>query len=170
MLRGFVIPVFLSRVFETETVTIGTMDGTETIAQAKDVFTGCIDFDFIKWGLSKPGKATQATNAIIYETVNDGSFAELFGGISGDLNRLCWQESQVVNFCREHPDKLRKDGYGTFFLITKDGEPAKEDKSNVFVANVRVYDVSRLKVHVRKFSYVGFWGAEYCLCIVVPQQ
>jgi hypothetical protein len=104
----------------------------------------------------------------VHEQVKNGNYAQIFGDLADDLNKLRLQQSQIDLFCLDHRDKLRDDGYGTRFLFTRNDEPVNEDKSNVFVARVFVLD-GRLSVCVYWFSDDDVWGARYRYRIVTPQ-
>jgi len=154
ILQGIVteVKVYLRRLYETESIIVGATNGTETFVSS-GIFAGGVYGETLPIGVGKP---TLATNAIVDEIIEDGKFTELFGSL-GERNR--WQESQVVQFCRDHRDKLRTDGYGTFFEL-----------EGGFVARVDVGGDGRLRVYVRKFSNDDVWHARYRPRIVVPQQ
>jgi hypothetical protein len=145
------VKVYLHRLFETEIITVSATDGTETFASS-GIFTGGVYGETLPIGVGKP---TMATNATVHEMIEDGKFTELFGSLG---ERKCWQESQVVQFCRERRDKLRTDGFGTFLEL-----------EGSFVADVYVSDDGRLKVLVRKFLYDYVWFARCHHRVVVPQ-
>ena len=134
------------------------IDGEETLAQAKDVFAAGI------YGAVKRSacKATPKIKMVVYEMIKDGTFQQIFGGFGENLKRLVWTESQIVVFCRNHRDLLRKEGYGTFFIF--EGEDG-----GVFVADVRVHVDGRLLVRVDSLGSDSVWYASYQHRIVVPQ-
>ena len=147
---------YLRPLFSDQVVEIDATDGTETIAKATDVFKGWIDGDFVKCGLNKKEQSTPVVPVTIYELKKDGTFADMFGSL-GNIDDICFEQSQVKGFCRKHHCKLRKDGYATLFLI-KNGKRVKKDKSNVFVVCVFV-GVSGLEVLVHRFSLDEVWPA-----------
>mgnify|MGYP001577336547 FL=1 len=150
-------------------ILIGATDGTETPSQSDDVFDGYIDGDFIAWGLDVQSAATPKVQVEVYEMVADSNFRDMFGSFGENLDRLRFSWPQVKKFAKDHRNWLRTDGYATLFLFTKAGEPINEDKSNLFVADVRVVDDGRLEVCVFRFSYDGVWGGGGRLHVVVPQ-
>ena len=92
-----------------EGVPIAPSSGTETF-RSSGVFPGGA------YGVKMPapsGRPTGPTLATVHKQKTDGRFLQIFGELGEE--RLCWQESQVVAFCRDHPEKLRTGGYGTFF-------------------------------------------------------
>jgi hypothetical protein len=133
-------------------------DGKETIAEASDTFTGGI------YGLTKheghKAVPTKKTRVQVYEMIKNGKYAEVFGGLSNDLNSLCFSESQIIQFVKKHRKWLRDESYGTFFLYKKGGE--------FFVARVGL-GYSAPGVGVRPLSDAYVWRAEYRHRVVVPQ-
>ena len=148
--------------YEGENILIDPTTGDETIANAGDVFTGYFDPDFEHWGTNKPsGVATDATPAKVYEMHRNATFADMFASL-GDIDDLCWQQGQIINFCRKHPDKLRQDGFGTFLPFKVEGV------SSPFVSRVRVLG-GGLGVDVGRLGLGIVWGAGYRGRVVVPQ-
>ena len=147
----------LKRLFADRTIELRETDGKETLAEAKDVFKAGI------YGATKRGvcKATAKVVLAVYEMVKDGTLQQVFGGFGENLKRLCWTESQIVAFCRDHHDLLRKDRYGTFFLF--EGE-----NGGFFVACVFTRDGGRLRLRVLPLEDGDVWGAISQLRFVVP--
>ncbi len=144
------VKVYLKSLFDG--VVVSAADGIETFASS-GLFGGV-------YGLTLPagsGKPTPATKATVWELILNGIFAQIFGSLGEKRGR--WTESQVVAFCRDHRDKLRTDGYGTFFEL-----------EGGFVANVYFGGDGRLEVGVDEFSRGGVWSAEYEHRVVSPQQ
>jgi hypothetical protein len=54
--------------------------------------------------------------------VGDGTFVQIFTGISSDLEKLVMTQAQIIRFCEKHPTWLRQEGYATFFLTKVNGE------------------------------------------------
>lgn len=144
-----------------ETLELDETDGKDTIAKAKDTFPGWIDPDFKDYGCDVKSKPTKKTQVTVHEMIKDGTFAQIFGGMSDDLNSLCLTQPQIIRFVQKHRKWLRTDGYGTFFLF-KVGE-------EVFVAHVGFVGVGRLGVSAYRFSDDYVWCAEDGHRIVVPQ-
>ena len=148
------VKVYLRRLFETEVTTIGATDGTETFASS-GLFTGGV------YGVDLSGVAGASTPAVtlnVHEMIEDGAFRPVFESLGTSGNEEL-EQSQVNAFVRDHPDKLRRDGYGTFFRL-KGG----------FVASVRFGGLGRLRVSVIGFSSGYVWLARYRRRFVSPQQ
>jgi len=142
------------------TLEIDPTDGKAIIHKAGDVFTGYIDSNFKNWDLNVASGPTKKTPVQVYEMIKDGTFAQIFGGMSDDLDKLCLTQNQIIRFVQDHRKWLRQDGYGTFFLFKKMNE--------FFVANVYL-DSDGPYVFVNRLSDGHVWGAEFRHRIVVPQ-
>lgn len=145
--------VYFRRLFGKKSIVISATDGTETFASS-GLFTGGIFGETLP-AVEQP-VSTPRVKVTVNEQIRDGIFSEIFGSIkAGEFE---WEQSQVTQFCRDHRDKLRTNGYATFFRL-KGG----------FVASVsRLGD--ELGVLVRAFSYDRVWLAEYRRRFVLPQQ
>jgi hypothetical protein len=153
--------VYLERLYETGSIVIPSIDGTDIPSMSKDVFDGWIDPDFVNWGIDLSSGPTEAQSVEVYELVLDGNFKTILESLGRPLDKLFFTFSQVKAFCRDHKDKLRTQGYTTFF-------PFKVGKAR-FVAHVFV-DSSGLNVYVFRFSYVVVWYAVGRHRIVLPQK
>jgi hypothetical protein len=151
-----------------EAISIGATDGTETPSESSDVFDGYIDGDFKNWGLDVPSAPSPKVAVEVYEMIEDADFKKMFGGFGENLDRLRFSWPQVKSFAKTNRKWLRTEGYATFIPFTKAGESVNEDKSNLFVAYVSVYD-GRLKVYVDQFSFAYVWYGENRRRVVVPQ-
>jgi len=145
----------------TETLELDETDGKATIAKAKDTFPGWIDGNFENYGTNVRSPVTKKTQVTVHEMIKDGTFAQIFGGMSDDLNSLCLTQPQIIQFVQKHRKWLRTGGYGTFFLF-KVGE-------EFFVARVLFDGDGQLEVNALRFSYGDWWCAEDGRRIVVPQ-
>jgi hypothetical protein len=146
-----------------EVLTLDPTDGKETIAKAGDLFTGYLDDDFESYGTNVPSPATGKMNVAVHEMIKDGTFAQIFGSMSDDLNSLCLTQPQIIQFLKKHRKWLHADGYGTFFLF----KVAKGNDSELVVA--RVFGDEGLRANVHRFSYDGVRNAGLRLRVVVPQ-
>ena len=95
-------------------LTIDVLDGKEILANATEVFLAGIDGDLKNWALDKVDVATKETAVNVYELVSDATFAQMFGSLSNDLDKLCLTQAQIKSFCTKYPDWIRGDGFGTF--------------------------------------------------------
>ena len=153
--------VYLRQLYAGEKIVIGPTDGTQTIAQANDVFTWGIYDDFKHFGLDVPAQATEATNVTVHEMIEDGIFTGIYGSIGQHLEQFCFTQAQIIAFCESHKDKLRQGGYGTFFLFKVGDE--------YFVADAKVKSDGRLFSYVHRFSCSRPWLAECRHRFVFPQ-
>lgn len=152
--------LYLQLLSGAETLMLDALDGKETLATAKEVFPSGIDGDFKNWGTNKAGIATKEKAVDVHELVKDGTFAQMFGSLGTDLDKLCLTQSQIKNFCKKHQSWLRKDGYATFFLFKVEDQ--------FFVAGVNVLS-DGLSVRVYRFEDGHVWRAECSPRVVVPQ-
>ncbi|OGL61895.1 hypothetical protein A3C09_04415 [Candidatus Uhrbacteria bacterium RIFCSPHIGHO2_02_FULL_47_44] len=150
----------LRRLFEDETITIAPCDGSRYVAKEKGVFKAYIEGLFASWGLDKPGQSTVAANVSVYEMIRDATFAQMFGSLGPDLDKLCLSQHQIVEFCETHSARLRQEGYATFFLF-KEGD-------QFCVARVDVF-ADGLCVCVYRLEDGLVWYGEFRPRLVVPQ-
>ncbi len=144
----------------SETLMLDDLDGKETLATAKEVFLSGIDRDFEKRGINNAGIATKEQAVNVYEMVEDSTFELMFSSLKADFDKLCLTQAQIKNFCKKHPNWLRKDGYATFFLC--------KVYEQFFVVVVDE-DSDGLGVRVRRFEDDRVWYAEDPIRMVVPR-
>lgn len=155
-------PVYLRRLYAEEDIVLIPTNGTKTIAQAQNVFTWGIDSDFTNWNLHVPAEPTGIAKVSVHEMFEqDGTFAEIYGSLGRPLDQLCLTQHQGIDFCVKHKDRLRQEGYATFFLF-KVG-------AKYFVARVIVVSDGGLRVGVSHFSSGSVWSARYRYRFVLPQ-
>lgn len=142
---------FLSLLSGGESLIIDALDGKEILSEASDVFT-YIDSDFKNWSANERGKATKEAVVYVYDLVKDGIFAQFFGSVCADVEKLCFTQAQIKNFVVKHHNWLRKDGYATFFLFKSHGK--------FFVAHVDFYGGGRLEVRVFQLGHGRVWDAD----------
>lgn len=141
-------------------LTVGPTDGQRNIAHAGDVFKAGIDPGFVRWGLDHSGKPTEETKVVVHELAQNATFAQMFAFLTPKLDRLVFEQDQVIDFCEKHMERLSRTGW-TFFLLLNEGK--------YFVAGVYVGGSSKLGVHVLGFEYGYAWYAMYGLRLVSPQ-
>lgn len=151
----------LNLISSKESVVIDAVDGSQTLAQASDVFAENIGEDFTDYGTDKPGQATEKTNVLVYEMAKNANFAQMFGSLNSNLDKLCFTQHQVKQFCKQHQQWLRTDGYSTFFLFKENNE--------FFVAHVHLLSDGKLSVYVDLFEDNGVCYADLRHRVVVPQ-
>lgn len=135
-------------------------DGKRTFIKAKDMFTAGFDPDFKGYGTDVPGPATGKTKVTVHEMIKDGTYKDIFTGMSDNLDSLCLTEDQIIQFIEKYPDWLCKDWY-TLFLF--------KVNSNFFVAFVNLNSDGSLDANLNRFGSGGVWPAEGRGCVVVPQ-
>ena len=152
-------PQIFKLLSKDQSLVIEAVDGTKTLANAKDVFKSGIDFDFKNWGTNKPGNATKEMAVQVYEMTENATFPQMFGSLGTNLDKLCFSQHQIKTFCKKYPNWLCAD-YATFF-------PFKVE-DHFFVACVRVVS-DGLFVFVRRFESGFVWLAGCRHRVVVPQ-
>ncbi|NCN99687.1 hypothetical protein GW920_00975 [Candidatus Falkowbacteria bacterium] len=144
---------------------IQACDGSQTIADAKDIFLSGIDSEFIDWGTNVPGPATAVTPFEIYDLVKDATFQDM--GINS--GKLFFTQHQIKLFCIDHFDLLTDDLAGTFF-------PSKIKISKIKSAEEEQYFVIRvlknsdgLYARLYKGRLPKEWFAQSPPRIIVPR-
>ena len=148
----------LKRLFVDRRIELAATDGSEMIAEAKEVFAAGI------YGATRREacKATAQTDLVVYEIIKDGTYSQIFGGFGENLKRLCWTKSQIVVFCRDRSDRLRRNGSRTFFLY-------QGENGGFFVASVCMGVDGRLSVYFRPLEEEHVWCCLYQHRVVVPK-
>ncbi len=141
-------------------LTIDAVDGTEILADAKDLFS-YIDSDFINYNANEKGPATPETSVGVYELTQNATFSQMFGELNKDIKKLCLTQHQIKNFVKKYRKWLRAEGYGTFFLF--------ESKGNFFVADARFDSRGDLSVYVDNLGDFAVGDADVRHRLVVPQ-
>lgn len=135
-------------------------DGTETLANAREVYTIGIDVNFRNWETSVPSKeATTALEVTVFELRKDATFKEIFvPGPGKTLNDFCIPQSQIKKFCQDHQKKLRQDGSALFLFMVG---------TDYFVAHVFFIE-RELGVIVYRFINPHVWYGAHRTCVVLP--
>ena len=142
---------FLKLISGGVSLTVDAVDGTEILADAKDVFPGGIDSNFINWGADEPGRSTAETPVDVYEMTKDSTYSKMFGSLSDDVQKICFTQAQIKNFAKRNYEWFRTDSYGTFFLFESNGY--------FFVALVSFDSLGGLRVDVGRFGSSIVWRA-----------
>lgn len=155
-----VVATYFTSLFVDETIMLPATKGSVTLADSSAVFPGCLDADLKNWQTNRPGKNTKPQAVQVLEQSKDGNFKQMFESL-GPLDQSVMTQGQIAAFCVTHRDKLRQEGWGTFFLF--------KVKAEYFVANVDVDAVGRLKLYVNRLDYSYVSYARYRGRVVVPQ-
>jgi hypothetical protein len=141
---------------------INAVSGTETLADAHDVF-GHIDPNFKNWGTDKAELATTETTVEIYEMKKDATFSQIFGELSTDIRNLCFTQHQIKNFVKKYYHWLKTAKCTTFFLF--------KSKRNFFVALVSFSSGGEFFVYIREIGLDCVWTAKCHIRVrvVVPK-
>ncbi|MEK7452114.1 MAG: hypothetical protein AAB664_02150 [Patescibacteria group bacterium] len=161
-MAGFnqIVKFILRLLFEDETITIAPCNGSRYIAKEEKVFKAGINSNFKNWGLDKAGSSTDAVSVSIHKTTNHATFVQMFSSLGSDLNKLCLTQHQIVEYWEKHCDKLRQDGFVTFFLF--------KEEENFFVGSV-VLSLDGLYVGVCRFEIGGVWKSERTHRVITPK-
>lgn len=159
--------------FEGQSFPIEASDGKRTISSDKNIVW--FSPDFKKFGLDQPSQSTEKVNVIVHEIMSDGTFLDIFSRINQDPSKLVMTMSNILDFCEQHRDKLRQDGFGTFFLTEKRlnifqkiCQKLLNRKSGYFVASVHVHS-DGLYVYVYRLEDGRVWAGESRHRVVSPQ-
>lgn len=149
----------LKLISSDEELTLDACDSERTIAQATDVFAH-IDSNFKNWGTDKAGKARPRTLVKVFKMQQNANFAQMFTFLADDVNLLCLEQEQIIQFARKRRNWLRKDGFATFFLF--------KVSSQFLVAYVYLYSDGGLRVSIYRFGDDFVWATGRRLRVVVP--
>lgn len=151
---------YLELISGSETLIIDKCDGKRIIPEATDVFV-FIDQYFHIWKANEAGHATPDMPVRVCRQKTGGTYADIFGSISRDEEKLCLTQDQIINFVIKYPRWIRADGKGTFFMFKSYGA--------FFVANVCSSLSDEFRVYVSKPGSNCHWTPEYHNHFVVPQ-
>jgi hypothetical protein len=140
-------------------LTIPACDGSETLANAKKVFKGCIDRNFENWGTNKPGVATGEVLVDAHRMSNGSSYSGIFGAFGPDMDKLCFTQHQIQAFCKKYNKWMSTESLSTFFLFKVDQQ--------FFVASVHAYS-GGWDISVSRFEHYGILRT-YTHRAVIPQ-
>ncbi|MBI4709044.1 MAG: hypothetical protein HY764_02490 [Candidatus Portnoybacteria bacterium] len=155
---------FLKCISGNESLVIDAVDGSKLLKDAKDTFAE-IDPNFKNWGADASGWETPETPVRVYRMKKDATFAQMFGSLGYNVEKIYLCQDQILNFVRKYQAWLRTGGYATFFLF--------QSKENLFVAKVyftslhSLYD--SLSVRIYQFGHIRIWRADKHRRVVIPQ-
>ena len=143
-------------------IVISATNGTETLADASDVFS-YISPDFKNWGCDKAEQATPEVSVEVYEQIEDAEHPTIFGSIDQNLDRLVLTTPQIRSFIVNNAkDYLLEAEWTCFRFLFKTGD-------EFFVADVRVLSDGNRDIRVTRFLDGSVRHAKYRHRIVVPQ-
>jgi hypothetical protein len=160
----------LRLISDGHTLILPASDGSRLICDAKDTFKSGIDYDFIAWGVNKPGIATPAAPIQLHEVIDDGKFVDIFRSLPGKWSQKWLSQNQVIDFCTTLPEWVER-GVDTFILIKKDeNKPIneKKPKDNLVVVILGI-NVSGLRVGVSCLDNSGVRDGKCHLRVVSPE-
>ncbi len=160
LMKGVSGNQFLKLISGGEALIIDAVDGSETLADAKDTFAH-IDPNFKNYGADEKGPATKEAPVRVYEMAKDATLAQMFGSLNSDVRKLRLSQAQIKNFVKKYRNWLRADGYETLFLFESNGQ--------LFVARVYVRSDGGLRVRVSCFGSSRDWYADDRFRVVVLQ-
>lgn len=136
-------------------------DGKRTIVGTGKMFPGYFHSNYVDWGTDVPGRPSPETKFEVFELVKDGEFVQIFEAFGVSLNRLCWEQDQILDFVENHSYKLSQKSWATFFLFDASNE--------FFVARVHRHGDGQLGAYVHRLSNCYVWHAEQRHRFVIPQ-
>ncbi len=167
-------PTAITRImFEGQSFPIEASDGKRTISSDKNIVW--IDPDFKDLWLDQPSQPTKMINVVVHEMTAKGTFLEIFSGINNNPSKLVMTMAQILIFCGQHRDKLRQDGFVTFFLTERTLNIFQKIRRRFFNREpkyfvVRVYVLAGgLDVHVSYFESGHIWSGQNNYRLVSPQ-
>lgn len=102
-------PLYLKRIYENETITLGPTDGTLTVARvAENLFPGGIDPRWIEWGLNVPAQPTGPMAVDVYEHIKEEFLPPILESVGYPKVNPGLTQHQIVDFCKAHQNKLRR--------------------------------------------------------------
>jgi hypothetical protein len=114
-----------------------------------------VDPDFDNWDAQTVSKDAEEAKAFVYEQMQNGTYAQIFGSFNKNLDLLEFEtHEQIKDFVKNSPELLHPKGYSTHFIF-------RNKKGERFVANVFRDSDGGLDVSVFRFSYDFVWDAEY---------
>lgn len=150
----------LNVIFKENKIIIDSLPANySTIANAKLKIFYDVSFDSECHNLNNEQGSSRETEVKVYELKQNATFFQMFTSLNDDLNKLCFTQSQIVNFCEKNFEYLRQDGFVTFFLFKENNE--------FFVAKVNV-KFGRQTVFIHRLDYNYVWKSEHALRLVAP--
>ncbi len=142
---------------------IDETDGSKKFLTS-DTFGNISDFATFEKIIKSPvNPPKEKTPVNVYKVIKDAKFTQLFGGLSLDLGKLCFTESQIINFVEKYPFWFNDNKGGTFFLLNL------FDK--YFIASVYFADapeVNKIWLRLYKLDLTKIWMEKDNHFLVTP--
>lgn len=144
-----------------ETVLLPACGGSRLISEAGDLFVDGIDPGFVDYDANRHAPDTPEALVEILEMAEDADFVKMFGCLTSvhDLDVLCLTQSQIIQFCVSHRDKMSTRGLN-FFLL-KSGQ-------ELFVVGIAVSKANGFYFRASAEIYY-FWSGEV-LSAKIPRR
>lgn len=116
-------PLFPSACFEdlypNEHIILPATDGTEVLADARDIFSHYIDAELSGLPYCRPMKdsARPETEIKFLKQIDQLSFKGGFGRLSQDLRSLCLTQHQIRVLCEQYAEKIFQRGLIDTFIL-----------------------------------------------------
>lgn len=116
-------PLFPAACFEdlypSENIVLPVTDGTEVLADARDIFSHYIDSELLRLPYCRPVKDSTrpATEIKFLKQIDQLSFKGGFGRLSTDLRSLCLTQHQIRVLCERYADKIFRAGLIDTFIL-----------------------------------------------------
>ena len=108
-------------VFVDDNIVISAVNGTQTISDSNNVFTGGID-NQSTWGVKKEIQETPSTPIRILKIKHNINFRDMFALLGGNLDELSLLNTKLVNFVSNIINiSTRNNTSLSFFLKEKSG-------------------------------------------------
>ncbi len=160
----------LRRIAADKRFIVAETNGTETLANASDVFGSNIDRDFRNWGCDGTEAPTERAEAHLFEMCENGNYRQVFGSFGVNVEQLCWTTPQIKKWVAEYAGShMREDGWAVFLFLFKVKAKKRGEKNEFFVADVDWAADGDRGVAVVRFAYGSVWLAENRYRVVVPQ-
>lgn len=123
--------------------------------QENQTLFNSVDPDFDNWDAQTVSKDTEEAKAYVYDQMQNGTYAEIFGSFNKNLDLLEFEtHEQIKDFVKNSPELLHPKGWYTHFLY-------KNKSGKRFVADVDRSSDGDLSVFVNRFSCGSVWSADF---------
>jgi hypothetical protein len=121
-----------------EKLVIKALDGMATIIYSqKTTFRTGVDFNFGSQDINRVSNPTGETLVNAYGLIRNAKFSEIYDSLSENLDKICFTQSQIIDFCQNYSRHLVRSEHGNFFL----------SKKQCFYRGMEKYFIVRVVVH-----------------------